>query len=127
MDRDYLHISHRRVWFGIRDSQASLTSPSYYGLSLHRAYVVEHLQALVDKFTLRLATQLRVSHEPCRILPFGSYAIGAHLRTSDMDLVCIAPHYVDHLHFFQQFPQVLRNGSIQVLEVDIYGCMTRVV
>jgi hypothetical protein len=43
-----------------------------------------------------------------------------------MDLVCLAPHYVDHSVFFQQFPQMLKNESIQVLEVDIYGCMTRV-
>ncbi|CAO3670814.1 unnamed protein product [Umbelopsis ramanniana] len=34
-----------------------------------------------------------------------------------MDLVCLAPHYVDHHPFFQQFPQMLKNESIQVLEV----------
>ncbi|KAG2175793.1 hypothetical protein INT44_000271, partial [Umbelopsis vinacea] len=82
-----------------------------------RAYIVEHLQALLDKFTARLAIQFHMSHEPCRIVPFGSYAIGSHLRASDMDLVCIAPHQVEPFTFFQQFPQILKSESIQVLEV----------
>ncbi|KAH8547655.1 Poly(A) polymerase central domain-containing protein [Umbelopsis sp. PMI_123] len=83
-----------------------------------RSYIIEHLQSLVDRFTLGLATQKRIQHEPCRILPFGSYAIDAHLQASDMDLVCIAPLHLDHVTFLQQFAHILRqNEPIQVIEI----------
>lgn len=51
-------------------------------------------------------------------MPFGSYALGAHLKESDMDLVCFAPWQLQRHDIFNGMAQQLRQvDSISGLEI----------
>ncbi|KAJ2959237.1 hypothetical protein NQZ79_g5268 [Umbelopsis isabellina] len=52
-------------------------------------------------------------------MPFGSYALGAHLKESDMDLVCFAPWQLQRHDVFNGMAQQLRQvDSVSGLEVS---------
>ncbi|CAO3679238.1 unnamed protein product [Umbelopsis vinacea] len=74
--------------------------------------IVDHAQQLADRLTTKVAAQYRLKHEPCKITPFGSYALRAHLRGSDMDLVCIAPEQIHRQDFFQTMPNFLHQSDL---------------
>jgi poly(A) polymerase Pap1 len=51
-------------------------------------------------------------------MPFGSYALGAHLKESDMDLVCFAPWQLQRHDVFHNMAQHLRQvDAVSSLEV----------
>jgi poly(A) polymerase Pap1 len=46
---------------------------------------------------------IQSSGSPCRLLSFGSYKLGVHGPTSDIDLLCVAARHIDADDFFTSF------------------------
>ncbi|XP_055006487.1 poly(A) polymerase beta-like [Boleophthalmus pectinirostris] len=53
-----------------------------------------------------------------RVLPFGSFAFGLNMKSSDFDLLCVEPGFVPRQDFFTSFVEKLQaEQAVQILQV----------
>lgn len=75
-----------------------------------REKVLKDLEGLIIEWLkieeVNLQTCIKL-HEFARILPFGSYFLGAHCVGADIDVVCLCPNTVSYAQFFTNFMQLL--------------------
>lgn len=81
-----------------------------------REEVLEHVQKVVEEFVRRVGKQKGLSQSALdaaggKIFFFGSYALGVHGPTSDIDTLVVVPKHVFIEDFFKQFPSVFRELS----------------
>ncbi|KAI7856359.1 Poly(A) polymerase central domain-containing protein [Circinella umbellata] len=75
-----------------------------------RQLVMELLQSSILSFMkqIQLENNIRKSNIQCQIIPFGSYGLGAHLTTGDIDVVLLSPSQVRRRDFFRIFVEILK-------------------
>ncbi|KAF2033960.1 Poly(A) polymerase [Setomelanomma holmii] len=81
-----------------------------------RVKVLEHVQKVVEEFIRRASKQKGLKQSVVdaaggKLFFFGSYALGVHGPTSDIDTLVVAPKHVFIEDFFAQFPIVFRELS----------------
>jgi poly(A) polymerase len=55
---------------------------------------------------------VNISHNPsAALIPFGSYRLGVHSTTSDLDLLALAPPYISRNDFFSSLVTILRDDD----------------
>ena len=54
---------------------------------------------------------IRKSNIQCQIIPFGSYGLGAHLATADIDVVFLSSVHVRRRDFFRIFAEILKKQA----------------
>ena len=62
--------------------------------------------ALINKISKE--NNLKNDNIECQIVLFGSYGLGAHLETGDIDVCVISPNPVRRRDFFRIFADILR-------------------
>ena len=81
-----------------------------------RQEVLDHVQKVVEEFVRRVG-KLKGLPQPVidagggKIFFFGSYALGVHGPTSDIDTLVVVPKHVFIEDFFKHFPSVFRELS----------------
>ncbi|KAH7071714.1 Poly(A) polymerase central domain-containing protein [Paraphoma chrysanthemicola] len=81
-----------------------------------REMVLAHVQKVVEEFVRRASKQKGLKQSVVdaaggKIFFFGSYALGVHGPTSDIDTLIVVPKHVFIEDFFKQFPSVFRELS----------------
>ncbi|KAI4686741.1 hypothetical protein J4E81_008401 [Alternaria sp. BMP 2799] len=81
-----------------------------------REEVIDHIQKVVEEFVRRVGKQKGVQQPVLdaaggKIFTFGSYALGVHGPTSDIDTLVVAPKFVTIDEFFKNFPPTFREMS----------------
>ncbi|OAL44320.1 Poly(A) polymerase [Pyrenochaeta sp. DS3sAY3a] len=81
-----------------------------------RVAVIEHLQKVVEEFVRRVCKQKGLPQSTIdsaggKVFTFGSYALGVHGPTSDIDTLVVAPKYVSIDDFFATFPTTFKEMS----------------
>jgi poly(A) polymerase len=84
--------------------------------NLVREEVIEHIQKVVEEFVRRVGKQKGVQQSVLdaaggKIFTFGSYALGVHGPTSDIDTLVVAPKFVTIDEFFKNFPPTFKEMS----------------
>ncbi|KAI8138506.1 hypothetical protein BJV82DRAFT_523354 [Fennellomyces sp. T-0311] len=59
-------------------------------------------------YEIRQESNLKKDNIECQIIPFGSYGLGAHLATGDIDVCVISPSPVRRRDFFRLFADILK-------------------
>ena len=78
--------------------------------------MIEHIQKVVEEFVRRVGKQKGVQQSVLdaaggKIFTFGSYALGVHGPTSDIDTLVVAPKFVTIDEFFKNFPPTFKEMS----------------
>ena len=78
--------------------------------------VIRHLQTVVEEFVRRVCRQKGVKQAAIdvaggKVFTFGSYALGVHGPTSDIDSLVVVPKQVSIDDFFRNFPAIFREMS----------------
>lgn len=78
--------------------------------------VIRHLQNVVEEFVRRVCKQKGVKQAAIdiaggKVFTFGSYALGVHGPTSDIDSLVVVPKQVSIDDFFRNFPSIFREMS----------------
>ncbi|KAF1947440.1 Poly(A) polymerase [Clathrospora elynae] len=81
-----------------------------------REEVILHLQKVVEEFVRRVGKQKGVPQSTIdaaggKVFTFGSYALGVHGPSSDIDTLVVAPKFVTIDEFFQTFPPTFKEMS----------------
>jgi poly(A) polymerase len=81
-----------------------------------REEVLAHVQMVVEEFVRRAGKQKGIKQSTLdvaggKIFFFGSYALGVHGPTSDIDTLIVVPKHVYIEDFFRDFPSVFRELS----------------
>jgi poly(A) polymerase len=81
-----------------------------------REEVLAHVQKVVELFVRRVGEQKGIAQSTLdvaggKIFFFGSYALGVHGPTSDIDTLIVVPKHVFIEDFFKTFPTVFREIS----------------
>ena len=48
------------------------------------------------------STIVDLRENPAQVVTFGSFRLKAHFKETDIDAVCIVPHYITQISFFEQ-------------------------
>ena len=78
---------------------------------------MDFLANLVDKWQIDLAVNVKkipaaeAESRHSQILQFGSYRIGVHFPSTDMDLICVFPSYIKQEDFFNIFKSVIEKEA----------------
>lgn len=85
-------------------------------LTVCRVAVIEHLQKVVEEFVRRVCKQKGLPQSTIdsaggKVFTFGSYALGVHGPTSDIDTLVVGPKYVSIDDFFATFPTTFKEMS----------------
>ncbi|KAI9268182.1 Poly(A) polymerase central domain-containing protein [Phascolomyces articulosus] len=87
-----------------------------------RQLVMELLRLLIPTLInhVRLEYNIKKSNIHCQIAPFGSYGLGAHLATGDIDVAFLSPSYVRRRDFFRIFTEILKKQATvrDILVID---------
>lgn len=99
-----------------RGEQAHLHKQESAGLTGYRVAVIEHLQKVVEEFVRRVCKQKGLPQSTIeiaggKVFTFGSYALGVHGPSSDIDTLVVAPKYVSIDDFFATFPTTFKEMS----------------
>ena len=86
------------------------------GLIYYRVAVIDHLQKVVEELVRRVCKQKGLPQSTIdaaggKVFTFGSYALGVHGPSSDIDTLVVAPKYVSIDDFFTTFPPTFREMS----------------
>jgi poly(A) polymerase len=81
-----------------------------------REEVLAHVQLVVEEFVRRASKQKGIKQSVVdvaggKIFFFGSYALGVHGPSSDIDTLIVVPKHVHIEDFFRDFPSVFRELS----------------
>ncbi|KAJ4325276.1 polynucleotide adenylyltransferase [Neodidymelliopsis sp. IMI 364377] len=81
-----------------------------------RVRVLKHLQSVVDKFIQYVGKQKGLPQSTLdtaggKIFCFGSYALGVHGPSSDIDTLIVAPKHVSLPDYFDHFERIFREMS----------------
>jgi poly(A) polymerase len=81
-----------------------------------RKEVLEHVEKVVVEFVRRVSQQKGKSEEQVKaaggkLFFFGSYALGVHGPSSDIDTLVVVPSHVFIEDYFRQFPTIFRELS----------------
>ncbi|CAO2652415.1 Nn.00g006980.m01.CDS01 [Neocucurbitaria sp. VM-36] len=81
-----------------------------------RQTVIEHLGKVVQEFVRRVCKQKGLPQSTIdsaggKVFTFGSYALGVHGPSSDIDTLVVAPKYVSIDDFFLTFPPTFKEMS----------------
>eukprot|EP01056_Protomagalhaensia_sp_Gyna25_P000516 Protomagalhaensia_sp_Gyna_25__515@NODE_1241_length_2032_cov_23_468138_g990_i0_p2_GENE_NODE_1241_length_2032_cov_23_468138_g990_i0NODE_1241_length_2032_cov_23_468138_g990_i0_p2_ORF_typecomplete_len209_score23_62PAP_central/PF04928_17/2_3e22NTP_transf_2/PF01909_23/7_6e12Polbeta/PF18765_1/6_5e03Polbeta/PF18765_1/0_049Polbeta/PF18765_1/6_2e03_NODE_1241_length_2032_cov_23_468138_g990_i026652 len=107
--------------------------------SKHREFVLQKLNELVQEWVSEVGIGAGLSPEDLKeaggkIFTFGSYRLGVVTPTSDIDTLCVAPHYVTREAFFtylfaklQQveclyLPSAVWLQALYSSNIDLYAC-----
>jgi len=61
---------------------------------------MKFVKKVVDDWSVEIAkTEMRISQDEvnnytAKLLPFGSYVLDLKSNTSDIDLICVCPHFI---------------------------------
>jgi len=77
-----------------------------------RLKVLEHIQTVLEEFVRRTGAKKGIKTEGGgKMFFFGSYALGVHAPTSDIDTLLCVPKHVYIEDFFRDFPDTFRELS----------------
>jgi poly(A) polymerase len=81
-----------------------------------REEVLAHVQKIVEEFVRRAGKQKGIAQSTLdvaggKIFFFGSYALGVHGPTSDIDTLIVVPKHVFIEDFFKDFPAIFKEMS----------------
>jgi poly(A) polymerase len=81
-----------------------------------REEVIEHIQKVVEEFIRRVGKKKGVQQSVIdaaggKVFTFGSYALGVHGPSSDIDTLVVAPKFIAVHEFFDWFPPTFREMS----------------
>ncbi|XP_069373826.1 poly(A) polymerase type 3-like isoform X1 [Paralichthys olivaceus] len=79
----------------------------------HREKVVKKLQSLFEEWLLDMCREMNVPETVTdkvggRVLPFGSYHLGAFSKDADIDVLCVGPVFLEAMVFFTSFLEKLK-------------------
>ena len=91
--------------------------------SNQRAIVLEELQEIANEFVRQVCAMLSLPTEidgkavRCQLFHFGSYRLGVCSQSSDIDVLCLTPHYVTRHHFFNiLYDLLVKNKKVKGLQ-----------
>jgi len=99
--------------------------PAITPISILREVVLGRVSALVKKFVRKVALDRGLSEASAnaaggKIFTFGSYRLGVHGPSTDIDTLCVVPKHVQREDFFDVFEPMLRETE-GVTEVSVRG------
>lgn len=94
-------------------------------ISSLREKVLTLLNTILPNFQRKIERDIEYKRGDieCILSPFGSYALGGHLRNADIDVVLVSPAMVRRNEFYKYFPELLKqHATITGVEVKILHC-----
>ncbi|XP_039999650.1 poly(A) polymerase type 3-like [Xiphias gladius] len=79
----------------------------------HRERVVKKLESLYKEWLKEICIEMNVPESVTdnvggKVLPFGSYYLGAHSKGADIDVLCVGPGFLERKDFFTSFNEKLK-------------------
>ncbi|XP_040007008.1 poly(A) polymerase alpha-like [Xiphias gladius] len=79
----------------------------------HREKVVKKLESLYKEWLKEICIEMNVPESVTdnvggKVLPFGSYYLGAHSKGADIDALCVGPGFLERTDFFTSFYEKLK-------------------
>ncbi|XP_042360287.1 poly(A) polymerase type 3-like [Plectropomus leopardus] len=79
----------------------------------HREKVVKQLESLFKEWLIEICVEMNVpesvtAHVGGRVIPFGSFHLGAHMKGADIDVLCVGPGFLEREDFFTSFYKKLK-------------------
>lgn len=84
--------------------------------TIKRQVVLSKLKSLIQNFVIQVGKSKGIPEEDCKpggnIYSFGSYRLGVHGPGADIDVLCVAPDYVDrNKHFFNDLLNIFKSNT----------------
>lgn len=109
----------------MEEPTATTTKNAEIVLTFRRESVLGRVAALVKNFVYQVSLKHGLSEAAAsaaggKIFTFGSYRLGVHGPSSDIDTLCVVPKHVSREDFFEVFESMLRDME-GVTEVSVSG------
>uniref|UniRef100_A0A1I7YHI6 Polynucleotide adenylyltransferase n=1 Tax=Steinernema glaseri TaxID=37863 RepID=A0A1I7YHI6_9BILA len=74
-----------------------------------RQNALKELEGMISAWVNEVRPEGYPPSSGCRLLTCGSYILGVNDSRSDIDCLCVVPHFISHDDFFTDFCEILRD------------------